>query len=350
MAPREGSVDRLSVAVVGCGYWGTNYLRNFAENMSCRLVAVADQRPKRLAAIRAKHMSVAASTDAAVVIDDPEVEAVAIATPVSTHYELCRAALEAGKHVVVAKPLAATTVEAQDLKELAERAGLTLLVDHTFLYGAPVRKIRELLDRGDLGEPFYFDSVRVNLGLFQSDVNVIWDLAAHDLSIFMHLLQRDPRSVHAVGASHSPSELEDVAYVTLTYDDELLAHSHVNWLSPVKIRQTLVAGSEKMLVWNDLAPDEQLRIYDRGVTMSPDAEGVYRLLVDYRMGDVWMPHLERYEPLAAVVDHFVDCVRAGVTPLTDGEFGVRVVRLLEAATCSIRAGGSPVEFASLPTI
>jgi len=350
MAPREGRVDRLSVAVVGCGYWGSNYVRNFAGNKCCRLVAVADERPERLAAMRSKYTGVATSSDAAVVVEDPEIEAVAIAPPVSTHYELCRASLEAGKHVIVAKPLAATTVEAQDLKELAERAGLTLLVDHTFLYGAPVRKIRELLDRGDLGEPFYFDSVRVNLGLFQSDVNVIWDLAAHDLSIFMYLLQRDPRSVHAVGASHSPSELEDVAYVTLTCDDDLLAHCHVNWLSPVKIRQTLVAGSEKMLVWNDLLPDEQLRIYDRGVTISPDEDDVYKHLVDYRMGDVWVPHLERYEPLAAMVDHFVDCVCSGLTPLTDGDFGLRVVRLLEAATCSLRAGGSPVEFVPVPTV
>jgi predicted dehydrogenase len=350
MTLREGDVGRLPVAVVGCGYWGANYVRNFAENQRCRLVAVTDERPERLAAIRGKYAGVATSSDAAAVVENPEIEAVAIATPVSTHYELCRAALEAGKHVVVAKPVAASTAEAQDLKELAERAGLSLLVDHTFLYGAPVRKIRELLDRGDLGEPLYFDSVRVNLGLFQPDVNVIWDLAAHDLSIFMYLLQRDPRSVHAVGASHSPSELEDVAYVTLAYDDDLLVHCHVNWLSPVKIRQTLVAGSERMVVWNDLAPGEQVRIYDRGVTISPGEEGVYKLLVDYRMGDVWMPHLEFHEPLAAMVDHFVDCVRAGATPLTDGDFGLRVVRLLEAATDSLRAGGSPVEFAALPAV
>jgi predicted dehydrogenase len=251
--------------------------------------------------------------------------------------------------VVLAKPMAATVVEAEHLDELARRNGLTLLVDHTYLYSAPVRMIRKLLEAGDLGEPYYFDSVRVNLGPVRSDVNAVWDLAAHDISIATYLFGRDPHFVHAVGVSHSRSGLEDVAYVTLTYGGDLLAHCHVNWLSPVKIRQTLVAGSEKMLVWNDLALDEQIRIYDRGVTITADAQDIYNL-IDYRMGDIWTPHLEAYEPLAAMVDHFVDCVADGLPPVTGGDFGVRVMRLLETASVSLREGGRPVAFAALPTV
>lgn len=337
----------VAVAVIGCGYWGANYVRNFHENEGSRVVSVADVLPERLEEVRTHYPDTRATTDVVHLLQDPEIEAVAIATPASTHYGLCRAALEAGKHVVLAKPMAGTAAEAEQLNELSQRLGLTLLVDHTFLYSPPVRKIRELLEAGELGEPYYFDSVRINLGPYRSDVNAVWDLAAHDISIATYLFGRDPLFVHAVGASHSPSGHEDVAYVTLTYSDELLAHCHVNWLSPVKIRQTLVAGSEKMLVWNDLAPDEQLRIYDRGITVSPDADDVYKLIVDYRMGEILTPHLEQYEPIAAMVDHFLECVRASQRPLTDGEFGVRMARLLDAAALSLQTGGSPVEVAAL---
>lgn len=344
--PGEGP-GRLSVAVAGCGYWGPNYVRNFSESSRSRVVAVADPRQDRLDAISRRHLGIQTTRDFGDLLADEELDAIAIATPVSTHYELARAALEAGKHVVVAKPMAAAVVEAEQLNKIAQRVGRTLLVDHTYLYGAPVRKIREVLVSGDLGEPYYFDSVRVNLGLFQQDVNVIWDLAAHDLSIVTYLFDREPLSVHAVGASHSPSGHEDVAYVTLNFTDSLIAHCHVNWLSPVKIRQTLVAGSERMLVWNDLAADEQIKVYDHGVEMSADVEGVYKMLVDYRTGDVWTPHLDRYEPLAAMVEHFIDCVETGATPLTGGELGLRVLRLLESATASLREGGRPVEVAKV---
>jgi predicted dehydrogenase len=341
--------EPLAVGVIGCGYWGSNYVRNFEDCFGSRVVAAADERQDRLDAVQSRHPSVRVVRDVEALLGDPEVEAIAIATPVFTHYDLGRAALEAGKHVVLAKPMTVTCSEAEALTDLAQRLGLTLLIDHTYLYGAPVRKIRELLERGDLGEPYTFDSVRVNLGPFRSDVNVIWDLAAHDVSIVTYLFDAEPRFVHAVGASHSPSGIEDVAYVTLSYAGDLLAHCHVNWLSPVKIRQTLVAGSEKMLVWNDLAVDEQIRVYDYGVTTTGDGEDLYQVLPDYRMGDIWTPRLDGSEALATMVEHFVDCVRQGETPMTDGDFGVRVMRLLESAAVSLRDGGRPVEVSSLPT-
>lgn len=349
MESAEVELERLAVAVVGCGYWGPNYVRNFNENLGSRVVAVVDTRQDRLDAIGRRYPSMRLTQDFADVIEDDEIDAVAIATPVSTHCELACAALEAGKHVVIAKPMATTIAEARLMQKAARDSGCVLLVDHTFVYGSPVQRIRQLIDEGALGQLYYFDSVRVNLGLFQEDVNVIWDLAAHDLSIATFLFQDDPLRVHAVGASHSPSGHEDVAYVTLTYPGDLIAHCHVNWLSPVKIRQTLVAGSEKMLVWNDLAADELIKVYDHGVTMTANAEGIYKLLVGYRMGDVWIPQLERYEALAAMVGHFVDCVRTGIAPLTGSDFGVRVMGLLEAAAMSLRENGQPVELASLTT-
>lgn len=349
MRDMDAEDRRLAVAVVGCGYWGPNYIRNFNENATSRVVAVVDQRRDRLDAIANRYPGIRLMTELDDVLGDTSIEAVAIATPISTHFDLVCTALAAGKHVVVAKPMASTTAEGEIMREAARAAGLVLLVDHTFIYGSPVRRIKELLDEGALGDLYYFDSVRVNLGLFQEDVNVIWDLAAHDLSIASFLFKDEPLRVHAVGASHSPSGFEDVAYVTLTYPGSLIAHCHVNWLSPVKIRQTLLAGSERMLVWNDLAADEQIKVYDHGVTMGPDREGIYKLLVDYRMGDVWIPHLERHEALATMVDHFVDCVRNGATPVTGPDFGVRVMQMLEAAATSLRAEGQPVELAGATT-
>jgi predicted dehydrogenase len=339
--------ERLAVAVVGCGYWGPNYVRNFNENPGSRVVAVVDQRQDRLDAVKRRYPGIRMGRDLGDVLEDDEVEAVAIATPISTHFALATAALEAGKHVVVAKPMATTAAEAELMRDTARTNGRVLLVDHTFVYGSPVRHIREMLDQGVIGEPYYFDSVRVNLGLFQEDVNVVWDLAAHDLSIATFLFGNEPLRVHAVGASHSPSGHEDVAYVTLTYPGSLIAHCHVNWLSPVKIRQTLLAGSERMLVWNDLAADELIKVYDHGVTMSPDREGIYKLLVDYRMGDVWIPHIERFEALSALVSHFVDCVRGDAAPITGPDFGVRVMHMLEAAAVSLRQGGQPVDLAAV---
>jgi predicted dehydrogenase len=342
---QPGLDEPVGVGVIGAGYWGPNLVRNFSENERAAVRAISDLRAERLRLMGLRCPGARLTERGAEVIRAPDVDAVAITTPVSTHFELARAALEAGKHVLVAKPLAATSAEAEALIELAREADRTLMVDHTFVYTGAVRKIGELMAAGALGDLYYIDSVRVNLGLFQHDVNVIWDLAAHDFSIIQHLVGREPRSVSATGACHSDSGLADVAYVTLEFEDNLIAHCHINWLSPVKIRQTLIGGSEKMLVWDDLAADEKVKVYDRGITLSPGDEGFYNRLVDYRIGDVWTPQLDRREALAVEVDHFLDCVRGLAEPVSGGAVGRQVVRLLEAAGASLRERGRAIELA-----
>jgi predicted dehydrogenase len=340
-APRRD--DTISVGVIGCGYWGPNLVRNLSENPRTDVAAVADVRPDRLAAIAPRIHGGRLTTDHRDVIDDPEIDAVAITTPVSTHYELALSALQSGKHVLVAKPLAASTAEADALNAAAESAGRVLLVDHTFVYTGAVRKMRELIDEGVLGDLYYFDSVRINLGLFQHDVNVIWDLAAHDFSILSHLLDSEPVAIAAQGACHSGNGLADVAYVTIHYPGNLIANCHLNWLSPVKIRHTLLGGSERMLVWDDLAADEKLRIYDRGINVAePSQEAYYEARVSYRVGDAWMPQVDRREALAVEIDHFVDCIREGAEPVTGGASGRAVVRLLEATSASLEEGGRTI--------
>jgi len=331
------------MGVIGCGYWGPNLARNIAECSGAQLVAIADERQERLEAIASRHRDARLTRSADDVIGDASIEAVAVATPVSTHFDLARAALRAGKHVLVTKPMAATLAEATALVDEANAAGRVLLVDHTFVYTGAVRRMKRLIEEGVLGPLYYLDSVRVNLGLFQHDVNVVWDLAAHDISIFGHLLDTPPLRVTASGSSHSPSGLEDVAYVHLEYAEDLIAHIHVNWLSPVKIRQTLVGGSQRMVVWNDLAADEKLRIYDRGIEAPATEAERHRQIVAYRTGDAWIPTLERHEALALEIAHFVDCIRNGTEPQTGGAAGCEVVRVLEAASASLRDGGQPVD-------
>jgi predicted dehydrogenase len=339
--------EPLSVGVIGCGYWGPNVVRNFYENPRTRVVALADLREERLEAISRRYAGARVSTRVEDVLWDPAVEAVAITTPVSTHYQLGAAALEAGKHVLLAKPLAASSQEADELLEIARRRMRVLMVDHTFVYTGVVRKMRELIDEGVLGELYYFDSVRINLGLFQQDVNVIWDLAAHDFAILIHLLDVEPVAISAHGTCHSGSGFADVAYVTIHYPDDLIAHCHLNWLSPVKVRQTLLGGSQRMIVWDDLAADEKLKVYDRGICLAAGSEeSYYRSRVDYRIGDAWIPQVERREALATEIDHFVDCVRNGATPVTGVEAGRRVVRLLEATSASLAKGGQTIELAA----
>jgi predicted dehydrogenase len=339
MSKANSPAEPLAVGVIGSGYWGPNLVRNLSENARTRVAAVADLRSDRLAAIAPRVPSARLTTRSAEVLGDPEVDAVAITTPVSTHFELARAALEQGKHVLVAKPLCSSVAEAEALVELAREQDRVLLVDHTFVYTGAVRRIRSLIAEGRLGELWYFDSVRVNLGLFQHDVNVIWDLAAHDFSILIHLLDGEmPRRVSATGASHSRSKLEDVAYVTLEYDRGFIAHFHLNWLSPVKIRQTLIGGSDRMLVWNDLAADEKVKVYDKGITLDQDRDAVYEQIVSYRTGDAWIPQLDRAEALAGEIDHFAACIRDGARPLTGGEAGRDVVALLAATSASLEQG------------
>lgn len=318
-------------------------MRNISLNVRANVVVAADLDPQRRSAIGRQYPQVAIEPDAEDVIEDGEVDAVVIATPISSHHDIAMRALKNGKHVLVAKPMASSSGEAEAMTSLAEELGLQVLVDHTFLYTGAVECMKRLIDAGDLGDIYYFDSVRVNLGLVQPDVNVVWDLAAHDFAILRYLFDALPTEVQAVAAKRAGRSFEDVAYVSAFFDDGMIAHLHVNWLSPVKVRMTLVGGSRKMLAWDDLASDEKIKVYDRGIDVSDeDREGVYQKLVAYRMGDIWIPQLERQEALAKEVDHFIDCIEGHDTPRTGAGFGTEIVRLLEATDRSILEGGTRV--------
>jgi predicted dehydrogenase len=335
-------MNKLRVGIIGYGYWGPNLVRNFSSCPVTEVAAVCDSSPARLEAFRRSygHLKAVSSVDELLELS---LDAVAIATPVSTHFALARRCFDAGKHVWMEKPLAATVTEARGLIDLAERCQRVLMVDHTYLFTNAVSRIKELIEHDELGELHYVDSVRINLGLFQSDINVIWDLAPHDLSIVDHLVPAEARSIAAWGCGHTVSGIEDVAYVNVDYGDSLLANFHVNWLSPVKVRQMIFAGSRKSLIFNELNTTEPIKVYDRGIEIAEaDMEERRRLMVSYRTGDAWSPHIEPGEALQAAVTHFAECIREGVTPLSDGELGLRVVRLLEAATRSIRAQGGRV--------
>lgn len=327
----------INVGVIGYGYWGPNIVRNFVGLPDCRLVSVCDQNLKAIERLVASHPSVEVSKDAREIFASSTIDAVAIVTPVSTHFELAKAALENGKHVFVEKPFTATVAEAEQLVELADAKNLKIMVDHTFLFTGAVRKMKELVDQRALGSLYYYDSVRVNLGLFQHDVNVIWDLAPHDFSIMNHLIDEAPAGVVATGESHY-NGLEDVAYVTVYFPNNIIAHINVNWLSPVKVRTTLIGGEKRMLVWNDLEADEKVKVYDKGVDVTNE-EGVYDLLVSYRSGDMWAPKVERTEALRLEAEYFRDCILKDETPFNDGHAGLEVVRLLEAANESLRDKG-----------
>jgi predicted dehydrogenase len=333
----------IGVGVIGYGYWGPNLVRNFMEAQGATVAAVCDLSEGRLAPLGTRYPTVRVTTDYRELLADAHTDAILIATPVASHFELAMAALRAGKHVLVEKPLAANSEQALRLVEEAERRGLVLMVDHTFIYTGAVRKIRELIAGGALGEIYYYDSVRINLGLFQHDVNVVWDLAVHDLSIMDYVLPARPVAVSATGISHLPGQPENVAYITLFFAGSLIAHVHVNWLSPVKVRRTLIGGSEKMIVYDDLEPSEKLKVYDKGVTVGQHPEDVYELLVSYRSGDMWAPRFDTTEALRTEAHHFVECVERGARPETDGLEGLRIVRIMEAAEQSLRARGKLVE-------
>ena len=332
----------IKVGVVGCGYWGPNLIRNFMACSSTELAWVCDLDKTRLAEVMRPYPAVSKTDNFEDVLRDPGVDAVAIATPVKTHYPLARAALEHGKHVLVEKPLADNVIQGQGLVDIAGRNNLRLMCDHTFCYTGAVRKIKEIIDSGTMGKMLYYDSVRINLGLFQSDVNVIWDLATHDLTIVDFLIDEKPISVSAHGVSHA-GDRENIAYVTLTFPDQLIAHFHVNWLSPVKIRKTIIGGSQKMIEWNDLAPGEKIKIYDKGINISnEDAKQKSKLLVSYRSGDIYSPYIDNTEALSCMIAEFVDSIKEERAPLTDGESALRVLRVLEAAERSIKADGANV--------
>jgi len=333
--------DVIRFGVIGYGYWGPNIVRNFHGQDHSRVVAVCDKSHKSLHRVRQAHPEIPVTDDANLLLTATDIDAIAVVTPVWTHYELAKAALENGKHVFVEKPFTCTTAQAEELIELADRKNLKIMVDHTFLFTGAVKRIRQLIDDGDLGDLYYYDSTRVNLGLFQHDINVIWDLAPHDLSIMDYLIKEKPEAVVATGETHL-NGITDVAFITLYYPNNVIGHINVNWLSPVKVRTTLIGGEKKMLVWNDLEADEKIKVYDKGVQMT-NGEGVYQLLVSYRSGDMWAPRVEQVEALKVEAAYFVDCILNNKKPMNDGAAGLHVVRMLEAADESLKRKGQIVQ-------
>ena len=336
----------IRVGVIGYGYWGPNLVRNFAECAGATVTAVSDTRDERLAQVRRRYPAVAVTTSAAELCARTDVDAVVIATPVDRHFELGMEALRAGKHVLLEKPMASTSEQASRLIDEAAARRLVLMVDHTFVYTGAVRKMREMTDAGELGDIYYYDSVRINLGLFQHDVNVLWDLAVHDLAIMDYVLKERPVAVSATGLTHVPGRPQNIAYMTMFFQNSLIAHVHVNWLSPVKVRRTLLGGSRRMVVFDDLEASEKIKVYDRGISLNPSPENVYQMLIGYRTGDMYAPQLALTEALNVEASHFVDCVSRGAAPLTGGEAGLRVVRLLEAASESMAGQGRLVSLGS----
>jgi predicted dehydrogenase len=330
----------VKFGVIGYGYWGPNVVRNLDLLDGAEVLVVCDKSPTSRKRVQKAYPNLRVTSDSAELMSSKDLDAIAVITPVWTHYELAKAALEHGKHVFVEKPFTSSTAQAEELINLAARKNLKIMVDHTFLFTGAVKKIRQLLKEGTLGNLYYYDSTRVNLGLFQHDVNVIWDLAPHDLSIIDHLIAETPEAVVATGQTHL-NGFEDVAFITLYFPNKIIAHINVNWLSPVKVRTTLIGGEKKMLVWNDLEADEKIKIYDKGIEIK-NQQGLYNLLVNYRSGDMWSPQVEQIEALNQELAYFVDCIVHDKVPFNDGAAGLRVVKMLEAANESLRKRGSLV--------
>ena len=335
----------IRIGVIGYGYWGPNLVRNCFEAKGAQVASVSDLRDDRLASVSNRYPAIRTTRDSRELIEDPAIDAVAIATPVSTHYDLALRALQEGKHVLVEKPLASDTDQVQHLIEVAKKRNRVLMVDHTFVYTGAVRKIRELVENGGLGEIYYYDSVRVNLGLFQHDVNVLWDLAVHDLSIMDYVLPFRPCAVSATGLSHVPGGTENIAYLTLFFEGSQIAHIHANWLAPVKLRRTLIGASRKMIVYDDLEQSEKIKVYDKGITLHnhQNPEKLYQMLVGYRTGDMLAPQIDGTEALRREIDHFLHCIEHAAEPETGGGAGLRVVEILQAASQSMAQRGRPVE-------
>lgn len=334
----------IGIGVIGYGYWGPNMVRNFMEAPGASVVAVSDLRQEQLNRVKARYPAVKTTTNYRELYSDPAVDAIVVATPVSTHYKLALEALQAGKHVLVEKPLVESVEQGYRLIDEAARRGLVLMVDHTFIYTGAVRKIKEIITGGQLGPIYYYDSVRINLGIFQHDINVLWDLAVHDLAIMDYLLDDRPCVVTAVGMNHVNSK-EDIAYLTCLFDHDVIAHIHVNWLAPVKVRRTLIAGGEQMVVYDDLEPSEKVKLYNKGITINNNngMDGIYEMLVGYRTGDMWAPQLNRTEALYTEANHFLECIEQNKQPITSGEAGLSVVHILEAANRSMKQQGQPIE-------
>src|SRR5438093_3162548 len=330
----------IRVGVIGCGYWGPNLVRNFARHPYSEVEAVCDMRYERAMRVGAEYRIPKVTDHPAELFANPDVDLIVVATPSFSHFPLAKAALEAGKHVLVMKPLATRTDHAEELCALAQSRGVLLAVDHTFVFTGAVRKMRELIVAGEIGDLYYFDSVRINLGLIQTDVNVVWDLAPHDVSIMDYLIGREPVSVSATGAAHGGSPTENIAYLTVRYEGSLIGHVHVNWLAPAKVRRTILGGSKKMMIYDDMETSEKLKVYDKGFSIAtdPTVEKQYQLMISYRSGDMHAPQLETREGLAVEIENVVRAVNGKEPLMSDGIAGWRVVRILEAAQQSIQQG------------
>ena len=332
----------LKIGVIGYGYWGPNIVRNVMAIKGSTVDMICDQNPKMLDKARDLYPHVTMTTEVEDVFMS-DVDAVAIITPVSTHYALAKAALESGKHIFVEKPFTHTSAQAQELIDLAEQKNLTIMVDHTFVFTGAVRKIKQIIDEGHLGKLYYYDATRVSLGLFQKDVNVIWDLAPHDFSVIDYIMDSKPLRISAQGVDHFHRGQENISYITVYYENDLIMHLNVNWLSPVKIRHTLIGGEKKMLVWDDLQADERIKVYDKGLTAN-NKEGMYDLMVDYRSGDIWSPRVDQKEALRTELEYFVHCIENNETPINDGHAGMRIVRMLECTDVSLKNSGKIIAF------
>ncbi|MBY0511223.1 MAG: Gfo/Idh/MocA family oxidoreductase [Rhodospirillaceae bacterium] len=335
----------VKVGVIGLGYWGPNLVRVFGGDARAAVVGAADPLADRRALITSRFPAIATFSSGEDLID-ADVDAVVVATPLASHYDLALRALRAGKHVLVEKPFTATALQAEMLVSEAARRGLVIMVDHTFVYNPAVVRLKEMIKSDHLGELLYFDSRRINLGLFRPDSDVIWDLAVHDFSILDYLVGGMPLAVSAVGVAHINGQRNNTAFITLQYTNQFVAHIDVNWLSPVKVRQLLVGGGRRMVIYDDLAPDSRLRVYDCGVDGLAADDADYRKRVEYRFGDMWAPYVPSTEPLTELAAHFLDCIEKKDTPRSGGEAGLRIARILEAATQSLRRGGIPVSFAA----
>ncbi len=330
----------INIGIIGYGYWGPNIVRNFMSIEGAKVRSICDRNPGSLARAQRTYPHLAATDRCEEVLASRDIDAVAVITPVSTHYDLAKKALQNGKHVFVEKPFTLNSGQAEELIELAEKKNLAIMVDHTFIFTGAVRKMKQLLEHKALGDLYYYDSIRVNLGLFQSDVNVIWDLAPHDFAVMDYLIPERPAAVSACGKAHV-NGFEDTAYITVHFQNNMIAHFNVNWLSPVKVRTTLIGGEKKMLVWNDLEADEKIKIYDKGVEVS-SRESTYQLMVSYRSGDMHAPRVEQVEALKMETQYFISCITNNQKPVNDGASGMRVIKLLEACNASLRKNGREI--------
>jgi len=334
----------IRICVVGCGYWGPNLIRNFVSCPDTELIWACDKDKNRLQKVMRPYPGVNLTTDISEFLKDDSLDAVAIATPVHTHFSIAEACLEGGKHVLIEKPLASTAVEGEQLLKIASDKKLQLMCDHTFCYTGAVHKMKEIVDSGEIGELLYFDSVRINLGLFQGDINVIWDLAPHDLSILDYIIEKKPVWVSSHGVCHAGNDLENIAYLTMGYDNSFIAHLHLNWLSPVKIRKTIIGGDKKMIVWNDLEPAEKIKVYDKGIVMTQkEHDKRHNLMISYRSGDMFAPQIDYTEALSLVAKEFAACIEEDRSALTDGKAGLRILKILEASEKSIKDSGVNIQ-------